>query len=188
MVHANPTIDWSLIGKSIEHFSSLGYRYLEVPWVASTETLRVTFPGKTDDFKVSIGHLVGSAEQSFIDMVLRGELGPGSYCACTPCFREEPRIDQFHRYYFVKVELIHISVTDDPGEKILNTMIEDCRDWFSRNTSRPVRVEETDIGFDLVSSGIELGSYGERSHGDIKWVYGTGLAEPRFSTVRDMPK
>ena len=38
-------------------------------------------------------------------------------------------------------------------------------------------------GYDIVSpQGIELGSYGIRSHPDIgDWVYATGCAEPRLS-------
>lgn len=36
---------------------------------------------------------------------------------------------------------------------------------------------------DIVFRGIELGSYGIREHKYLKWVYGTGLAEPRFSNV-----
>jgi hypothetical protein len=31
---------------------------------------------------------------------------------------------------------------------------------------------------------IEIGSYGMREYENFKWIYGTGMAEPRFSKAR----
>lgn len=42
-------------------------------------------------------------------------------------------------------------------------------------------IEKVDYGYDLLLSGIEVGSYGFREYKNNKWIYGTGLAEPRFS-------
>ena len=36
---------------------------------------------------------------------------------------------------------------------------------------------------DITADGIELGSYGVRECEFVRWIYGTGLAEPRFSTL-----
>ena len=41
----------------------------------------------------------------------------------------------------------------------------------------------TDEGYDIVLNGIEVGSYGIRQHENLRWIYGTGIAEPRFSTA-----
>jgi hypothetical protein len=38
----------------------------------------------------------------------------------------------------------------------------------------------TSEGIDLYLNGIEVGSYGIRKHNSYQWVYGTGLALPRF--------
>ena len=39
--------------------------------------------------------------------------------------------------------------------------------------------------YDIVDlkNGIELGSYGIRQFKDYKWIFATGLAEPRFSKI-----
>ena len=43
---------------------------------------------------------------------------------------------------------------------------------------------KTDEGYDLEINGIEVGSYGARYHAKIGWwAYGTGLAEPRYTTA-----
>jgi hypothetical protein len=46
-----------------------------------------------------------------------------------------------------------------------------------------IKIVKTNIGYDLELNNIELGSYGVRKYGQLHWVYGTGLAEPRFSKV-----
>jgi len=42
----------------------------------------------------------------------------------------------------------------------------------------------TAIDIVTVNSNIELGSYGIGSYENYKWVYGTGLAEPRLSQAK----
>lgn len=37
-----------------------------------------------------------------------------------------------------------------------------------------------------VRANLELGSYGIGSYKDYKWVYGTGLAEPRLSQAKNL--
>jgi hypothetical protein len=50
----------------------------------------------------------------------------------------------------------------------------------------PLKVIETEDGWDLELLGIEVGSYGIRRIGDVQYMYGTGLAEPRFGQVLSM--
>ncbi len=127
-----------------------------------------------------LGDLVASGEQSFIQMWMDGILKKGKWQCATPCFRDEPIIDDLHLNYFFKVELIEVLPADP--EKSLHRMVNDAIRFFRNYVS--VEVEDTSIGHDIISSGgIELGSYGYREHGDFKWVYGTGVAEPRLSYV-----
>jgi hypothetical protein len=43
--------------------------------------------------------------------------------------------------------------------------------------------------YDIMLDGIEIGSYGHRTCLFCNWIYGTGLAEPRFSRInRNMRK
>ena len=42
-------------------------------------------------------------------------------------------------------------------------------------------IVKTEEGLDIELNGIEIGSYGYRSYKDFHWIYGTALAEPRFS-------
>lgn len=43
------------------------------------------------------------------------------------------------------------------------------------------KVEIDEFSYDLEINNIEVGSYGIRQYKNLFWVYGTGLAEPRFS-------
>jgi hypothetical protein len=38
--------------------------------------------------------------------------------------------------------------------------------------------------YDIEINGIEVGSYGIRSVDDVQYIYGTGLALPRYSTAK----
>ena len=163
-------IDWFLVSKAIMFYTNNGYEYIEVPWIVSLEAIRSTFDG--EPLKSKEGCLVGSAEQSFVQMMIDGKLKAGRYIAATPCFRNEI-YDNTHFPYFFKLELIHFL------EKSLDDCICLSASFFNRYTS--VSVVDTNIGKDLYVNDIEVGSYGVREFGKFYWTYGTGLAEPRFS-------
>jgi hypothetical protein len=57
----------------------------------------------------------------------------------------------------------------------------DARYVLSQFSKKAIVVQPTDDCMDLTINGIEVGSYGKREFKNIKWIYGTGLAEPRFS-------
>ena len=135
---------------------------------------------------VANNYLVGSAEQSFIQRMMDGSLPRfGKYQAITPCFRDD-EIDDQHQQYFMKLELIHVGANHDSLAYVLKDAVSVIRSL----TSRRINVVKTEDGYDICSvqddmSLVEIGSYGYRelaSDPSIKWVYGTGLAEPRFST------
>jgi hypothetical protein len=70
----------------------------------------------------------------------------------------------------------------------MNDMIAQAQAGFeallgSTPTETCTSLAKTDIGWDLTLGGEEIGSYGYRTFEGHQWVYGTGLAEPRFTTL-----
>lgn len=177
-----PLVDWLRLGKTTNYYKTLGYRHITVPWWVSQKALQATHLDSTQD------GLVGSAEQSFIELHLRGELPLGRFVACSPCFRIEPVLDIHHQKEFMKVELWDSTDTSDLN---LRRMIEDALLWFLKMTgdSAPgLRAIPTKEGFDIELNGFEIGSYGRREAHGVQWLYGTGVAEPRFSTALQLPQ
>lgn len=185
-------IDWKLISRIIG-FHSQEFEYVEVPWIvddvrAINETLPTGHsPLRVENSQID-GYLVGSAEQSFIRLMLNNDIVPGKYMAATPCFRDDP-VDELHQRHFFKVELIEILHDDLFKSQKLDDMVAVALAGFnSLNNSRNwknLRVVETHSGTDIELNGTEVGSYGYRSIElpDVPrhWIYGTALAEPRFS-------
>jgi hypothetical protein len=178
--------NWDYLAQAVEYYKHSGFTYVELPYVASHSAIMATCPKEEFVVKSDIGALVGSAEQAFIERDLAGDLPKGRYVACTPCFRQEPHVDDLHKKSFMKVELYVSDVTNDSS---LQWLIDQCLFKFEDLVSKKripineLKVVETPEGFDIELGGIEIGSYGIRSHGNLKWVYGTGIAEPRFSTA-----
>lgn len=171
------------IASAIEYYKDCGYRYLDVPWFVSRESMDVTAPPDKRRCSCFLGELVASGEQSFIELFRTGQIVKGKYQCMTPCFRDEDVVDDLHRNYFFKVELIDLN-PDDP-DKSLESVLYDAFDFFGNRSYSKIEVVATEIGYDLNCRGIELGSYGIRSYGNFTWVYGTGIAEPRFSQVEN---
>lgn len=176
-------IDYMKLANSINFYKQRGFKQIEVPWVVKAKTSMITAPSV--DCLINIdprqgGTLVGSAEQSFLQMVISKQITPGQYVACTPCFRNEENIDELHWDHFMKVELFKNDAVNESELKILtNTAL------LFFNTYTDSEIVKTDIGYDIVAKGIELGSYGIREHELTgPWIYGTGCAEPRLSTVK----
>jgi hypothetical protein len=174
-------INWSLFPLAIKEYTRLGYTYIEVPWLVNEEVIKATIPSFAKPLAVDSGteinQLVGSAEQSFLYMALKNELPTGKYMALTPCFRDD-KIDELHQKYFMKLELIIIG-KDNSSDTI--HVMNDARYVLSQFSKKAIVVQPTDDCMDLTINGIEVGSYGKREFKNIKWIYGTGLAEPRFS-------
>lgn len=186
----NLTIDWARIGRAIDFYKSLGYQYIEAPWIVEEQYRKITYPHQIA-FATDYGDLVGSAEQSFIALhfenrkrnrhTFTGRVGQTAarFVACTPCFRDHQPNDRYHMPYFMKVELFELE-TEKPGD-----MFHDAGRFFASEGALPEMVK-TEEGMDWFVGGIEVGSYGQRSvkdHDGIlqTWNYATGLAEPRFS-------
>ena len=180
-------INYSLLGKSTLHYEELGYKRVEVPWTVTKEISDITRPEGAKDFQLVHDNnkvLVASAEQSFLYQYAKGFLPKGRFQAITPCFRFE-NIDGTHSKTFMKNELINTEHVDDVH---LQEMILDAKTFFDHfiniHEPRTQIVQTGDQSFDITFKGIELGSYGIRSCSFLTWIYGTGVAEPRFTTAR----
>ncbi len=208
----NYQISWGKIAQALAFYQDLGYQYVEVPWLVDEVAVKSTLPdGRTaqrlGEGKESRPYLVGSAEQSLYQMVLDGQLAPGKYCAASPCFRDDVE-DDLHQSHFFKVELMvllprgtpsfgHTDVSD-LGDAVLE-VAKDALEFF-RCLPGNQRVNLVPTGpcmydielariYDLGKPGIEVGSYGARAFSNgWRWVYGTGLAEPRYSIADKMSR
>lgn len=193
-------MDYDNIARSVDFYRSRGYHKVDAPWYVGMIAYYATRPeGSTDLVLMQIPpggdepimcerpYMVASGEQSFIQMMLDGVHLQRAVCV-TPCFRHEARVDRYHRRHFMKCELIN---AQDVDEGHLIDMIHDACSFFEslRMTVRVVRTG--DMSYDILEkhSRSELGSYGIREltvsgrPDRLRWIYGTGCAEPRTSTV-----
>ena len=176
-------IDYNLIGKAQTFYKALGYQNVDTPWLVSPEAIKATLPSNAQIIRTTFGCLVGSGEQGFIQLMLESKLRPGKYQTSTPCFRDEKEYNDFTRLSFFKTELIWYMPTVELNvayNEVLNNALS-C--MFEISNAEALDVIQTPDGFDICCNNIELGSYGVRQMGPHTWVYGTGLAEPRFSLV-----
>lgn len=176
-------IDYGRLDRSINFYETRGFSRIESPWTVTEAISNVTNPKDTVDWKIQGKDkaLVASGEQSFLYLYLKGFLPPGRFQTITPCFRNEP-FDLYHSKYFIKNELI---ITDKVTTDELFDVISYCQSFFEGELCRKVDRVNTEKGVDLVVDGIELGSYGISSCEFLQWIYATGLAEPRFSMIKN---
>lgn len=169
-------IDSSLLYKSLVFYQDKGYKLLSVPMLVEKDIVEMTLPKGRDARQHSESGLyyVGSAEQSFYQLIKNGFNTGGNYLMVTPCERDEHE-DEHHLGIFLKVELVstlktEIDILSDVSYFLTKEKIES-------NTSK------TKEGFDLLVNGIEVGSYGKRSYRGLNISFGTGLALPRISAA-----
>lgn len=180
-------IRYDLIAKAIDFYKNLGYTEINVPWHVRAEVSDITCPSPERAYETKLFEgevLVGSAEQSMIQMGLDGQLEIDKYyVAATPCFRNEPILDRYHQKYFFKVELFYFG-NDYSAYHLIRC---DADMFFKTLTDKEIvwiknsEWNSTDTDFEI--DGVEIGSYNYRSHGNISWTCGTGLALPRFTKV-----
>lgn len=172
-------INYKIIADSIEFYKLFGFIQTEVQWTVPKLISDITKPDGKRDFYFDGEILVASAEQSFLYEYYKKSLKHGSYQATTACFRDDD-VDNLHTKYFIKNELIK---TDVVNEKELDKVISTCKSFFELKIRDKVEIEKTNEGYDLTYKGTELGSYGIRTCPFLQWIYGTGCAEPRLSSI-----
>lgn len=176
---ANP-IRWDLIAEAVQHYQRAGYQQVEVPWMVPTEVTRASAPEGKIGFRTQRGDLIGSGEQGLLRLALQNQLPPGRWQTTTPCFRTDSP-DWLHSTHFMKVELMCLGQTDF-GPALL-----DALDFFrGKLPVRTIRISENQVDIVEWDSGVELGSYGYREALGQRWVYATGVAEPRLSSVMSL--
>lgn len=198
-----PLIDWGMLGRAVDHYVGLGFTQIEVPWVVPA-TLNVdtkphsnqSFVLPYDMFADTPHELVGSAEQGFMYLIQQNTIDPGKYLSVSPCFRFDV-FDSTHFPWFMKIELCVIPESNDKLQSELTSLVNQAASLFDKLCKKPssfynekrrhlecqvVAINDT---YDIEINGIEVGSYGIRSISDKQYVYGTGLALPRFTIARN---
>ena len=194
-------IDYNALALAQNLYEDLGYQIIEVPWRVSTEIVNITCPPGAVPYQVAgtDKSLIGSGEQGFMGLMNKGILPPGKYQTITPCFRNES-YDTTHSKQFMKLELIEVlpGKLDWQPSEYCARMIQHAHAVMSKVSDEQLMLQiqpmitqdplaiarQHDIGIAVgqhPSKWIELGSYGVRRAFFGTWVFGTGLAEPRFS-------
>lgn len=203
-------IDYRLLGKAIDYYEALGYKRIEVPWWVTADIANVTKPvgvPESNNYRLSVNGkcLLASGEQAFLYLINKGQLPAGRYQTVTPCFRNE-EYDSTHSKQFMKLELIRV-LSEHAFENASHVEVDDiasqaCKFFNLQTTATTRRLSEVvcrvtptsvedpiaipgthqlDVVMQVGSKEIEIGSYGARKTSFASWIYGTGLAEPRFS-------
>jgi hypothetical protein len=173
-------IDYRILAESVDYYETNRFSRIEAPWTVSEYVDNLTKPKDVVSFQLKHNDkcLVASGEQSFLYLYLKDFLPKGQFQTITPCFRYES-FDYSHTKYFMKNELIK---TDIISEYELERMVDISILFFTKYIPK-LDIVKTDIGYDIEWRGNELGSYGIRENEFLKWIYGTGCAEPRFSKI-----
>jgi hypothetical protein len=182
-------INWRRLMSAMVFYNVEGFKYIDLDWTIPSNISEITKPEISKDVFIDGKALVGSAEQSFLDMFINRNLEKGRYCGITPCFRDDI-VDEIHNKYFIKVELID---TLNVNIESLMDIINKCKRFFGMHCKPQVVEVKNEYKnkcndsntYDIIDSksGIELGSYGIREYNGFKWIFATGLAEPRLSKV-----
>lgn len=174
-------IDYKLLQHSISFYENREFTRIETPWLVTEAVDSITRPKGVEPFVVEAKkkNLIASGEQGFLYLYLKEYLPMGKFQTVTPCFRNDS-FDFTHSKYFMKNELIQ---TSDVSMSSLKEMVEECLLFFQPNFKTKLHVEATPDGFDIMLDDYELGSYGIRQCDFLKWIYGTGCAEPRTSKL-----
>lgn len=184
-----------LIRKALDHYDNRNYYTIDVPYYVDQDVTACTKPDWVEDTMHSeTKAYVGSGEQSFIQMMKDRMLRNGKSMCITPCFRDEPVLDDLHLKMFLKLELIEFQRRWEDRNNFmqehllqLQLMMKDAFDFFKAwaPDQSTVIIEKSDVNqYDILVNGIEVGSYGWRETEFGRYIYGTGLALPRFEYVR----
>jgi len=179
-------IDYQLINDCENWWRDKGFTKVQVPWTVTQQIMEITCPEDVTPLKLEHEDgkcLIGSGEQGFLYQLSKGYLPWGKYVTTTPCFRQESH-DVLHQKNFMKTELIIVGNTLN---SVLEKMVEDAMEFFELvwDGVELETLKTSGTSIDIIGPlGVELGSYGIRHHRHLSWIYGTGIAEPRFSNLR----
>lgn len=170
-------IDTGLMNHACMYYMLRGYKPLSAPMLVDKDILELTLPEGRKPKQHLDKFYVGSAEQSFYQLIKDGFKPEGDYMIMTPCHRDED-VDESHLEIFLKLELLSVS-------RASMNIVKDVYDLYTTLGEKVELVHMEKFGhYDLEISGLEVGSFGFRVFNDYLVSYGTGLALPRFSQAR----
>jgi len=186
-------INYRILADSLEYYESLGYNRIEVPWMVTESIDSITRPTEIEPLHLPVKNknLIASGEQGFLYLNLKQYINQGKYVTLTPCFRTES-YDFTHSKTFMKTELIVIAPDKEKENQILNSVLHDALNFFKKIVGNKYeglieirKIDDISYDIDINVDGemIELGSYGIRSYKYMRWIYGTGCAEPRLTRI-----
>lgn len=192
-------IDYGLLADAIRYYEIKGYKRVESPWLVTKAISDLTKPKGATSYIVQKDNeekqkvFVASGEQSFLYLINKGFLPPGKYQTITPCMRNDA-FDIEHTKYFMKLELIEFTCgVFENREQSVRGIIIDAMNFFDAQIVNAFPnldeihmcdvTQTATLSWDIKYKGIEIGSYGHRECPFCQWIYGTGLAEPRFSRL-----
>ena len=189
IVYPDILIDWSLLAKASQFYLQAGFVQKETPFAIAEKYHTYIKPHDNKSFVLDQGifkeephELVGSAEQGFIYLLLNNQIQPFERLfSITPCFRFDT-YDCLHQPWFMKLELFHYSSNIDD----LKSMITLVKDFLTSISKFSVDLVNTGKNtYDLEINSIEVASFGFRVVEGLTFIYGTGLALPRFSIANN---
>ena len=189
-------INYGYLNQASLIYQEKQYKRIEAPWLVTKAISDITKPADCSSYIVKKDTentektFVASGEQSFLYLINKDYIPCGKYQTITPCMRDNA-FDETHTKYFMKLELIEYMpdfVLRSFPEDFIKEMMEDviyawCMILGKGSYNKLKKVKINDTSWDIEYDGIELGSYGFRSCSFCSWIYGTGIAEPRFSRV-----
>ena len=185
--------EYQLAVRAVQHYQSLGYNYVEVPWIVSEYANRATLPddGNIGRFVGTDKCFIGSAEQGIIELFTDYTYDKDSVSkfmnrllvSMSPCVRLNDTNTVYNKETFLKVELSYITDDDKSAKEVLGIIKKDAINFFKMISGNRVYYEDGDINIVSNENSVELGSYGTRSIRGLYYVYGTGLALPRATMI-----
>lgn len=174
--------------KCINYLTDKGYEMIDVPFYVDKDVSSFTRPEFKKDYHhgndTSHNVYVASGEQSFLQLIKDGILTSGKYITLTPCVRDEylSELSDIKLKVFMKLELISLTDSLDKAKVLLNQILFDMINFYTDYFNITILpIDDTSI--DLVVNDIELASYGIRNYNGQYYVYGTGIALPRFNKL-----
>lgn len=174
--------------KAAQDWIDSGAKWVDLPWTAPEAHVESTRPLSAGaQLQTPHGHLLASGEQAFLWLAERDMLPSGLLIGWSPCFRDEPVFDRWHQFGFMKIEAYKLLHEKDHPISELSKLVEHAATHFENWAGRHVYQKFFRDGTaDIDLNGHEIGSYGIRKHPFLagkSYLYGTVLAEPRFSTA-----
>jgi hypothetical protein len=173
-------INYARLAHAQAFFKGRGYQNVETPWLVTPQAVRATTPIPEVIIETIRGVLVNSGEQGFIQKMVDGELTPGMYQTLTPCFVDLSNGETAGAEYYEQIELL--CYMPDDVRTVYEQMINDVMAcYFEISDAESFDARQNEDGVEIAFNNIVVGKYGIRAMGNHKWVYGTGLTEPRFT-------